>query len=73
MTDLPAFQPVNELERVLLRAKGGWIPIAALFAEITRSEVVLLVDNEVGSEVVDATDAADVSEHGGAVQHRLGA
>jgi hypothetical protein len=50
MSDDPAFEPVNDLERALLRAKGGWLPMAELMDQLTRSQIVLLIDKEVGPE-----------------------
>lgn len=55
MADAPVFDPVNDLERVLLRAKGGWIPVSDLMDEMLRSQVVLLIDKEVGPEGWDNT------------------
>jgi hypothetical protein len=55
MTADPVFQPVNDLERVLLRAKGGWIPVPEFVDEMLRSKVVLLIDREVGPEGWDNT------------------
>jgi hypothetical protein len=47
MASDPAFQSINDLERALLRAKGGVAPLAEFVGEMMRSQVVLLIDKEV--------------------------
>jgi len=44
------FLPNNELERVLLAARQGGLPVQSLVDALLRSQVFILIDKEIGPE-----------------------